>query len=302
MIGLPISLKNFGSKRSNDKRVDGVDGLSQQNVHRLVKPIKFIVATFSYNFRHGLVHVYSKDTELKAEALKKAIKSKDILISEVKNSGNRQVKQYYTGQNEVLERLAKGHSLDDILTRIAQITEHQMPGMIASFLLYNPITKCLHHGTAPNLPDAYTKAIDGLRIGERVGPCGTAAHQGKSVIVDDIESDPRWEVFRDIALKHNLRACWSHPIISTEGRLLGTFAMYDKTPHSPQPSDSELIRKVAKLAAIAINGKQQEKALHSIAAETASVTGSEFFALACTPYFGRPACKFRDTDRMEGSE
>ena len=176
----------------------------------------------------------------------------------------------------MLEGLAKGHSLDDILTRITQITEHQMPGMIASFLLYDPISKCLHHGISPNLPDAYTEAIDGLRIGERVGPCGTAAHQGKPVIVDDIESDPRWEVFRDIALKYNLRSCWSHPIICTEGRLLGTFAMYYKIPHAPQPSDLDLIREVAKLAAIAINGKHQENALHSIAAGTASVTGSEF--------------------------
>ena len=188
----------------------------------------------------------------------------------------RQAEQFYLGQNEVLELLAQGHSLDDILTHLAHIIERQVPGIISSILLFDPITQCLHHGAAPNLPKEYIKAIDGIRTGERVGSCGTAAYEGKLIIVDNIETDPLWTEYRDVALRHNLRACWSQPILCATGRLLGTFAMYYQKPYSPHQYELELIKKAANLAAIAINRKQQEEALHSIAAGTASVTGSEF--------------------------
>ena len=92
---------------------------------------------------------------------------------------------FYLGQNEVLERLMKGESLDDILTHLTHIIEAQVPGMISSILIFNPVSKTLRHGAAPNLPKTYTEAIDGVKIGGNVGSCGTAAYRGELVVVED---------------------------------------------------------------------------------------------------------------------
>ena len=92
-----------------------------------------------------------------------------------------------------------------------------------------------------------------------------------------IESNPLWEAYRNLALEHNLRACWSHPIFCTTGRLLGTFAMYYNKPCTPSSYELDLIKKAANLSALAIERKQQDEALHSIATGTASMTNREFF-------------------------
>src|SRR5437763_4654455 len=130
------------------------------------------------------------------------------------------------GENRVLEMLAKGDSLADILDLLCLLVEEQSTGVLASILLMDANGKQLRHGGAPNLPKAYTEAIDGAFIGASVGSCGTAAYRAEQVIVSDIATDPLWADFRDLALAHSLRACWSTPIFSSEGKVIGTFAMY----------------------------------------------------------------------------
>src|SRR4030095_2333357 len=120
--------------------------------------------------------------------------------------------------------------------------------------------KQLRHGAAPNLPKAYTDAIDGLAIGHSVGSCGSAAYRAEQVIVSDIATDPLWDPFRDLALTHSLRACWSTPIFSSEGKVIGTFAMYYRKPRSPSPREQDTIKHVTHLAGIAIQRKLAEAA------------------------------------------
>src|SRR5205807_451961 len=129
------------------------------------------------------------------------------------------------GENRVLEMVAKGDSLSDILDNLCLLVEEQSRGVLASILLMDANGKQLRHGAAPNLPNTYTKAIDGAFIGPAVGSCGTAAYRAEQVIVSDIAADPLWADFRDLALTHSLRACWSTPIFSSEGKVIGTFAM-----------------------------------------------------------------------------
>src|SRR5882724_8036130 len=116
------------------------------------------------------------------------------------------------GENRVLEMVAKGDSLSDILDNLCLLVEGQSSGVLASILLMDPNGKQLRHGAAPNLPEAYTEAIDGAFIGPAVGSCGTAAYRAEQVIVSDIAADPLWADFRELALAHSLRACWSTPI------------------------------------------------------------------------------------------
>jgi PAS domain S-box-containing protein len=165
-------------------------------------------------------------------------------------------------ENRVLEMVAKGDSLADILDNLCRLVEELSSGVLASILLMDPNGKQLRHGAAPNLPKAYTDAIDGLVIGHSVGSCGSAAYRAEQVIVSDIATDPLWDPFRDLALTHSLRACWSTPIFS-EDKVIGTFAMYYREPRSPSPPEQETIKHITHLAGIAIQRKRSEAALRA---------------------------------------
>jgi PAS domain S-box-containing protein len=164
------------------------------------------------------------------------------------------------GENRILEMLAKGDSLADILDLLCLLVEEQSTGVLASILLMDANGKQLRHGGAPNLPKAYTEAIDGAFIGASVGSCGTAAYRAEQVIVSDIATDPLWADFRDLALAHSLRACWSTPIFSSEGKVIGTFAMYYREPRSPSPREQDTMKHITHLAGIAIQRKLAETA------------------------------------------
>src|SRR5207248_2414574 len=167
------------------------------------------------------------------------------------------------GENRVLEMVAKGDSLSDILDNLCLLVEEQSRGVLASILLMDANGKQLRHGAAPNLPKAYTEAIDGAFIGPAVGSCGTAAYRAEQVIVSDIAVDPLWADFRELALAHSLRACWSTPIFSSEGKVIGTFAMYYREPRSPSPPEQDTIKHITHLAGIAVQRKLAEQALHA---------------------------------------
>src|SRR4029077_8306859 len=164
------------------------------------------------------------------------------------------------GENRVLEMVAKGDSLADILDSLCLLVEEQSSGVLASILLMDPNGKQLRHGAAPHLPKTYTDAIDGAFIGPSVGSCGTAAYRAEQVIVSDIAVDPLWAAFRDLALRHSLRACWSTPIFSSEGKVIGTFAMYYREPRTPTPREQETIKHITHLAGVAIQRKLAETA------------------------------------------
>ena len=183
------------------------------------------------------------------------------IIRDISNRKRREA--LLAGENRVLEMVAKGDSLADILDNLCRLVEEQSSGVLASILLMDPNGKQLRHGGAPNLPKAYTGAIDGLVIGDSVGSCGTAAYRGEQVIVSDIAVDPLWADFRDLALLHSLRACWSTPIFSSEGKVIGTFAMYYREPRSPSPREQDTIKHITYLAGIAIQRKLAEEALRA---------------------------------------
>ncbi|HEX9431556.1 MAG TPA: PAS domain S-box protein [Burkholderiales bacterium] len=165
------------------------------------------------------------------------------------------------GEKRLLEMIARGDSRAAILDALCRLVEELASGSLCSILLFDPQVNCLRHGAAPSLPDAYTKAIDGIVIGPAVGSCGTAAYRAEPVMVSDIATDPLWAEFRDLALAHGLRACWSSPILSSEGKVLGTFATYYREPRSATAQELGLIEQVTHLASIAIERQQAEEVL-----------------------------------------
>ena len=164
-------------------------------------------------------------------------------------------------QRRVLEMIAKNAPLKEVLTTLIQQLQEQAPGMLGSILLLDEAGTHLRHCVAPDLPREFVQAIDGSAIGPRAGSCGTAAWFREPVIVEDIATDPRWEDYRQLALPHGLRACWSTPIFSPENVLLGTFAMYYRHPAQPLPEHRRLVETATHISAIAIGHERDQAEL-----------------------------------------
>src|SRR5262249_23925225 len=163
------------------------------------------------------------------------------------------------GEKRILEMVARGDPLPHVLDSLCRLVEELAPEVLASVLLLDGDR--LRHGGAPNLPKAYTEAIDGARIGPSAGSCGTAAYRGQQVIVSDIATDPLWADYRALALPLSLRAGWSTPIFSSEGQVIATFAMYYREPRSPGQRDLETIEQITHLAGVASQRRLDEDKL-----------------------------------------
>jgi PAS domain S-box-containing protein len=162
-------------------------------------------------------------------------------------------------QNQVLELVARDAPLREALDVLVSRIEQMTPDMLGSILLLDADGVHVRHGSAPSLPEAYMRAIDGQPIGPQAGSCGTAAFRREPVIVEDIAVDPRWEPYRAVALGYGLRACWSTPIFDGQRRVLGTFALYFRTPRSPTSRHLHLIDVTTYTAAIAIGHSRERE-------------------------------------------
>jgi GAF domain-containing protein len=157
--------------------------------------------------------------------------------------------------------IAANAPLSEILDRLVLLIEAQAPDMLCSVLLLSDDGDHIRHGAAPSLPVDYVKAIDGAPIGPRNGSCGTAMYRGEPVIVSDILRDPLWEDYRDLAIPTGLRACWSTPILSGRGKVLGSFAMYYRQPRTPTGDESVLTEVATRIAALAIEHEAAKEIL-----------------------------------------
>jgi PAS domain S-box-containing protein len=164
------------------------------------------------------------------------------------------------GQRRALELALHGGPLRDVLEVLTRTVEAQSTQDVrASILLMDTDGRHLRHGAAPSLPADYNAAIDGIEIGPAVGSCGTAAATRRTVVVSDIQADPLWAAFKDLAARHGLRACWSTPILSTDGAVLGTFALYHRVVTTPSARDLEIVELLARTAALIVERDQQAR-------------------------------------------
>jgi signal transduction histidine kinase len=166
------------------------------------------------------------------------------------------------GQNRALELLVRGAPLTEVLDFLTRFIESQADDLVCSVLVLEGDR--LRLGAAPSLPDAYNRAIDGLVIGPAVGSCGTAAFTGRRVVSADLTTDPRWTAhpaFVELAVGAGLRACWSTPIRAAGGAVLGTFAIYYRTPSPPLEAHLHLVEIATHVAGIAIARHRADAAL-----------------------------------------
>jgi diguanylate cyclase (GGDEF)-like protein len=167
-------------------------------------------------------------------------------------------------QHDVLVALARGLPLTPALETFCRRIEAMMPGLVCSVLSVDR-DGCLHTVAAPSLPPYYCKAIDGHPIGPKVGSCGTAAFRGEAVEVTDIATDPLWADFTALALPLGLRACWSSPIRSSDGRVIGTFAFYFRTARGARDDERLIVADCVHLCAIALEQEESKRRIERLA-------------------------------------
>jgi PAS domain S-box-containing protein len=170
-----------------------------------------------------------------------------------------------TAEKRILEMIATGVALKEILNALCLFIEEQRSGTLASVLLLNPDGAHLDSIAGPSLPKEWTQQMESLPIGPCAGSCGTAAYRRSQVIVSDIATNPLWNVpeHRAAALKHGLQASWSNPVLSSKGKVLGTFCMYYRERRTPTYQDLELIELATHLVRVAIERDRAEEALRA---------------------------------------
>lgn len=178
------------------------------------------------------------------------------------------------GRRQILEMLAMGRPLKEILDILLLQIESQCDGMLCSVLRLEQPSRKLRVLSGPHMPIKFNKAIDGVMIGPSVGSCGTAAYHKTLVITEDIATDERWDGYRDEAISQGLRACWSMPLFSSTGEVLGTIAMYYSQPRNPNDFETWLIMESAKLASIVVENSLTRQTL----TETVSILNSSIEA------------------------
>ncbi|WP_072680617.1 ATP-binding protein [Arcobacter sp. LA11] len=162
--------------------------------------------------------------------------------------------------NSILEMIAIGKPASNVYDAIALMYENRHPGMRCSLLELEDGK--LLHGGAPSIPEEYCNAVHGLEIGPAVGSCGTSTYTGKRVLVENIETDPKWENIKKAALPHGMRSCWSEPIIDSTGKVLGAFGMYYDYPALPTQEESNDLLSAARLTSIVMERDQSQKRIY----------------------------------------
>jgi diguanylate cyclase (GGDEF)-like protein/PAS domain S-box-containing protein len=169
------------------------------------------------------------------------------------------------GQSALLEMITLSKPVETILEELLHLIERLLDGVMCSLLLLDETGMHLRKCAAPTLPAAWSDLIDGARIGPSVGSCGTAAWTGKAVIVEDIFTSPLWKDYCELARPFGFRSCWSTPIFSHDGRVLGTFALYSSRAAVPDDYARSLIRFATDIAGIALDRKYAEDRIRFMA-------------------------------------
>lgn len=170
-------------------------------------------------------------------------------------------------QRGVLEMIARGDPLRDVLAALCRIVEDQAERAVrASILLVDAHARQLRSGAAPSLPDHYNAAVDGIGIAVGVGTCADAAARSEVVVTSSIATDPAWDGLRHLPLELGLQAAWSMPVLGPDGRVLATFGTYFFEPRAPLEDERRLVGLLAQTAALAIERDRDDRALRATAA------------------------------------
>ncbi|WP_297085415.1 PAS domain S-box protein [Thermoleptolyngbya sp. C42_A2020_037] len=220
-----------------------------------------------YRVRHADGHYVWFETRSKALHDPTTQQVQEIIAVSRDITERKQSEQLLAGQKRVLEKIATGADLTETLKLLLQVMESQADGLIGSILLLDAAGQRIEGGVTNSLPDAYVEQLKGAEIGPSAGSCGTAMYRRSPVITPDLHQDPLWEDYRDFARSFGLVSCWSLPILSSQGSVLGSIAIHSGTPRTPTAADWSLLEIAAPLAGIAIEQARADAALQAAEAK-----------------------------------
>ncbi|MBT3504260.1 MAG: EAL domain-containing protein [Piscirickettsiaceae bacterium] len=206
------------------------------------------------------LHILSRAILVRREQDNKPIR---LVRTHVDITERKKIQIFNDKHTDILEMIAVGQEAATIYKAIALMYEDRHPGLRCSMLELHG--NKLIHGGSPSLPAEYCMAINGIEFGPDVGSCGTSTYTGQRVIVDNIETDPKWRKLKDAALPHGLRCCWSEPIKNSSGRVLGAFGMYYNHSALPSEEESKDLSSAAQLASIVMERDQGQKRIRTLA-------------------------------------
>jgi two-component system, cell cycle sensor histidine kinase and response regulator CckA len=224
----------------------------------LIKQLKQATFESAYLAKDGTVvpvEVHARLMESQGRSLILSI-ARDI-------TGRKRAELREAGRRAILEQVATGAPLEELLSGIVRFVEQELPEALCSVLLADESDGTLRHGAAPSLPEAYNQAVDGLAIAKGMGSCGSAAFLLQRVVVEDIATHPYWKGFAP-ARAAGLLACWAEPVLSSEGELLGTVSVYHREPHAPKDDELSMTASAAHLASIAIERVRGEESRRTL--------------------------------------
>ena len=177
------------------------------------------------------------------------------------------------GEKQLFELVGSGHSTSEVLEAICRLVEGTASGCYCSVVLVDSSGTRLEHGAAPSLPTSFITSIIGRPVNIDSGPCAMAASLNKQVIAPDLTTETRWAAYEwcPMVLAHGLQSCWSTPISSATGKVLGAFALYYAEPRTPTDAHQNLIEQLTHIARIAIERRLSEETLNRVRSELAHV-------------------------------
>ena len=191
------------------------------------------------------------------------------------------------GERRVFEKIAANAPLLSILEAICELIERVMTASSSAINLLDKDRQALSYGVAPSLPREFVAAMDRTPVGIRFGSCSAAVYLARQVTVADVQNDAYWEFRRDAARHARIRAAWSAPIVASDGRIVGTFSVYQPQPGVPLSRDHDLMLRMAQIAGIAIERRGAEDALRESEAKFRSLFESVMEGVYRTSRDGR---------------
>ncbi|MDN3578763.1 EAL domain-containing protein [Chitinimonas viridis] len=223
-----------------------------------------IKAAGALSFRLDIAGADGKSTPIEVHATHMALDGDEFIIAYARNIQDQvRAEGLLSLQHEVLESLAAGHALSHVMEATARGVENLLPDARCSILILDG--NQLRHGASPSLAPAFMAAIEGISIGPKVGSCGSAAYFNRVVEVEDVAHDPLWQGYAQLASEHGVAACWSTPIHGSDGRVLGTFAIYYGERRLPSEFHRRVVDACTHLIGIAIEHREAEARVHSLA-------------------------------------
>ncbi|KXS36097.1 MAG: two-component response regulator [Halomonadaceae bacterium T82-2] len=174
--------------------------------------------------------------------------------------------RWLDAQQTIHEMIARQAPLADILVAVANWAGLILPGALVSIMRYDAATRTLSLVPGTSFSADYVAALQYAEIGPEAGSCGSAAYHGRLTITEDIHEDPKWAAYRALADREGLRACWSMPVLSTQGELLGTFGVYHRHPAAPTEQECQRMQQAAALVALAVIRDREARDQRSVAA------------------------------------